>query len=138
MAQLYQPGRNYRKMKPGTAIISFSFSTKTCFFEEITKMLGLSPSETLILKTGGFYWNYEIKLENVYYTTTLIKKLMKVLKRKTDIIRQIALTYDAKVNIEFVLYHPRDTIGIIFPHNFIMFVDKCGASISIDQYMWED
>ena len=63
---------------------------------------------------------------------------MKVLKRKTDIIRQIALTYDAKVNIEFVLYHPRDTIGIIFPHNFIMFVAKCGASISIDQYMWED
>ena len=101
-------------------------------------MLELSPSETLIPKTGGFFWNYEIELENVYCTTMLIKELMKVLERKTDIVRQITLTYDAEVNIEFILYHPKEKICILFQHSFIIFIEKCGAGISIDQYMWED
>lgn len=122
-------------MKAGTCIMSLYITTDIYMYDAITKMLNISPTETIEPKiTKEFSWCYEIEECNVYLISEIEHKLMDFFAGKERIISEFSQKYNARISMVFVLYHPEIQIGIDFSSRFISFVSRCNASILVEQY----
>lgn len=86
-------------------------------------------------KANSDRWNYECKKKKLEDTLTMCKWVYHHFCNKNYELNRIRKLFDAKITIEFVLYHKTNSrVGFVFDKQFIQFVNAINADIDIDQY----
>ena len=114
--------------------------------QEITNELGIVPAQTWnrgegIRQTGRKYkytlWEYDIGPIYTLDIRVAVKQLEKLFLNKADKLCELKRKYNLDIYIEFVIRIAENQIpGISFEPRFIKFVNKIGAVIDIDMYVY--
>lgn len=109
--------------------------------------MGISPTKTWnkgedIRKTGKKYlytlWLYDAGPIYTLFSDVAAKPLKKLFFKKADKLRELERKHNLNIYIEFVVeIRQNQPPGIFFDPHFFKFVNKIGASIDIDRYVFE-
>jgi hypothetical protein len=132
--------KDENKKRADKAKVSLCISSFNCAPEEITSILGVSPTYTWkkgdrpdrrsIKKYRYSCWVYEVERTNITYAVILLSDLIDVFKDKVD--NFYKLPKESYIAIEIITSSENEDPLFFFNKAYINFIDKIGAEIKLN------